>query len=144
LAQQPTAVRKVSFLRQGDQVVWITTENGKTTVRAETSPLQAPQHRSSDFLAYTRELMDDPAHEMRLAIPRRKPLALQQAPVVEATPLPPRTTVVTHEALRPGKVQEIVQSGPPFGFEELVALLLVAAFVIGGLTAFLRRTTRPA
>ena len=133
-------------MRQGDQVVWITTENGVTTVKTETSRLDTPQdrHGKTDFAAYVRELVDVPANEMRVTLPQRRPIALQQTPTVESTPVPARTTVTTHVAVRPGKVQEIVQHGAPFGFEEITAAALIAAFVIGGLTAFLRRATRPA
>lgn len=145
MAQQPTVVREVSFLRQGDQIVWITTENGVTTVKTETRPLEAPQngYRKTDFSAMIRDAMEVPANDMSVTLQKRGPRTFKQTPAVEATPLPARTTVTTHEAVR-GQVREVVQKGPPFGFEELTVVGLVAAFVIGGLAALLRRSTRPA
>jgi hypothetical protein len=133
-------------LRQGDQVVWVTTENGVTSVKMETSPLQAPQqrHGKSDFAAYVRDLVDDPAHDMSLALQNR-PRPVQQAaivakPTVEATPIPARTTVTTHVAI-PGGAREIVQRGPLLSFGESA---VVVALVIGGLVALAAHATRSA
>lgn len=113
--------REVSFIRHGDEVVWVTTENGVTTTRTEHDPLQHNTPKGNQFLRQVLQELD--AAQPQIAQP--PPLVIHERPIVVATPVPPRTTVVKYERSA-GETTRTIQHGAPFtGGQFLLGVILL-------------------
>ncbi len=133
------ADRKISFVRHGDSVVWIETENGVTTTRTEHAPLEISGNPFGnpflrDALAQIEGTSLQPA--VRLAPP-----VFREGPAPAATPVPPRTTVVT-VAGNTGTTTKTIQHGAPFtGGQFLMAFFVLFALMAWALLMVRKPTT---
>lgn len=127
------ADRQISFVRHGDEVVWVETENGVTTTRTEFDPLQH-NGGGNPFLRDVIQQLDEGNPEPAVMLPP----VMRTGPVVVATPVPPRTTVVKYER-NPGEMTKTIQHGAPFTGGQFLLGLIVLLGVMGWVLLLLRR-----
>ena len=128
--------REISFVRHGDQVVWITTdENGVTTTRTEYSPLQQKDTGNpflQDVLQQLEEARPEPVGLL--------PPVFRTGPSPVATPVPPRTTVVKVSSAS-GTTTKTIQHGAPFTGGQFLLGLIVLVGVMGWALLLVRKAT---
>ncbi len=127
--------REVSFIRHGDQVVWVTTENGVTTTRTEYEPLQHNRPEGNQFL---RELLQELEATKPEIDTEFSPPIMRETPIVVATPVPPRTTVMSYERSA-GQTTRTIQHGAPFTGGQFLLGLIVLVGVMGWALLLVRK-----